>query len=132
MDKHGIYKFSKLDYVLNNPGQFYFQITEDDGIKYSNNIAIQKKFVDLIKNNIQEVFKHISENLKTCLNINYEYYTSIISKLDRYCSSNNSFKFPGLQVINLNNQHIEFFKNSRKNFNMRKIRWSSIFTYSFF
>ena len=101
--------FTKADTVLNTPGQFFFQITEDNEIKYGKNNTLNKKKVDEIKTNIQLIFKKIADNLKLDIEKDYSYYKVIINKLEKF--SNAPFRFPGLQVINLTKDHIEVFSN---------------------
>ena len=99
--------FTKADSVLNTPGQFFFQATEENEIKYGKNNTLNKKKVEEIKTNIQLIFKKIGENLKSELEKDHSYYNPIIHKLERF--SNSNLKFPGLQVINLTKDHIEIF-----------------------
>jgi hypothetical protein len=110
MNNFNITSISKPDTILNNPGKFFFQIGEDNEIKTSNLIQINKKSVDAIKTNILLIFKKISENLKLIANVDKDYYGTIISKLERFSNINNfTFRFPGLQVNSLNSQHVEVF-----------------------
>jgi hypothetical protein len=106
MDLHNVSTFTKAETILNNPGKFFFQITEDNEIKMSN-IPIHKKNVELIKTNIQLIFKKISENLRQISFIDPEYYNDVISKLEKYSNTSFSFRFPGLQVKSLGNTQLE-------------------------
>jgi hypothetical protein len=105
---NNITSFSKPDTILNCPGKFFFQITEDNEIKFSN-IPMNKKAVDLIKTNIQLIFKQISDKLKEIRHMDPDYYNSVISKLERFSNINFSFGFPGLQVKSLNTKHADLF-----------------------
>jgi hypothetical protein len=109
MNNLNITSISKPDTILNCPGKFYFQITEDNDIKFSQILPLNKKSVDAIKTNIQLVFKKISENLKQIAHIDLDYYSNIIRKLDSFSNINFTFRFPGLQVNSLTANHVEVF-----------------------
>lgn len=54
------------------------------------------------------VFKKIAENLRQFINLDSEYYGTIIDKLINF-SQKTPIRFPGLQVINLSKEHIDIF-----------------------
>ena len=99
--------FTKAQTVLNTPGQFCFQL-EDDEIKYGKNNVISKKRIDEILDSIKIIFKTISKNLEAFEKYDFTYYSNIQKKLKNFVNSK-TLRFPGLQVINLNKNHIEIF-----------------------
>ena len=101
--------YTKADTILTNPGQFIFQLLEDDEIKIGKNHQISKKRIEEIIDAIRLIFKTISDNLtKYSAGGDRSYYDTIIKKL-KYFVNNKTLKFPGLQVINLTKDHIEIF-----------------------
>jgi ATP-dependent DNA ligase len=102
-------QFIKSETVLHTPGQFIFQLLEDDEIKIGKNHQIGRKRIEEIVDAIRLIFKTISENIqKYSLNIDKPYYESIIRKLRNFVNSK-TLRFPGLQVINMSKDHIEVF-----------------------
>lgn len=102
-------KYIKSETVLHTPGQFIFQLLEDDEIKIGKNHQISRKRIEEIVDAIRLIFKIISENIqKYSLSIDKPYYESIIRKLRNFVNSK-SLRFPGLQVINMSKDHIEVF-----------------------
>jgi hypothetical protein len=99
--------FSKKETVLNNPGNFLFQVSEDEEIVLGRNQQMSKKKIETIIHNIREVFKSISENISK-YHAEVPYYEGIIKKLKNFVNSR-CLRFPGLQVINLCKEHIEIF-----------------------
>lgn len=100
--------FLKADTVLNTPGQFSFQL-EDEDIKLGKNSIINKKKIEEIIENIRMIFKSISKGLDDYFKkFDYSYYSSIIKKLNNF-SNSKTLRFPGLQVINMSRDHIEVF-----------------------
>lgn len=104
MKWENISAYTKAETILNVPGKFYLQIDENE---VKPNTPMNKKNADLIKTNIQLVFKKISENLKFYANIDNEYYMDVLSNLDKFSNTNFNFRFPGLQVKSLNNSHLD-------------------------
>jgi hypothetical protein len=107
MNNFNLASFSKPDTLLNNPGEFFFQLTEDNNIEFGDK-QITKTDVFSIKTNIQQIFKQISENLKETSHTDPDYYNTIISKLEKF-SSTSFYRFPGLQVKSLNAKHVDIF-----------------------
>ena len=105
--------YSKFEDILENPGLFCFRIDNKTNSfvkgKKINNYG--DKEVSSIKSNIEGVFQHISEEIKKYENDNPEYLGHIIDNLNSYNSSfkKKKFNFPGLQVINMDREKLDYF-----------------------
>ena len=110
-----IYIASSKDFILNSPGQFYFSINRNSEYNSNKRLNLNKKEMKKITDNIILVFEQIYKSLKSINNCNEEIkelniLIKIIKKLEKFViNSKNTFRFPGLQVVN-------FTKNMLKPF----------------
>ena len=105
-----------IDAVLNNPGIFAFQIEEDGTFKFGKNkYLFNTSVIQTIKTFILDVFKNIVEQLKYYEHQSPNYLSQIISKLSRFVG-NHRFGFPGLQVINISREILNFFSHMANRF----------------
>ena len=105
--------YSKPEDVLENPGIFCFRIDNNSNsiIKGKNIRNYGDKEVDSIKSNIEGVFQQISKEIKKYESLSPEYYGHIIENLNKYNSGfkKKKFYFPGLQVINMDREKMDYF-----------------------
>ena len=100
-----------VEEILENPGLYCFKIdNENNSIDFGKkNTNYSEKEVYEIKRNIIEVFKNISLEIKKYENYNPEYMGHIINNLNSAYNNKKKFYFPGLQVINMDREKLEYF-----------------------
>ena len=100
-----------IDFVLNNPGIFAFQIQEDRTTKMGKNrFRYDNGAINTIQQNIAFTFNSIIEQLEHFRHQSPNYLSQIITKLQRFVH-NRRFLFPGLQVINITRSLLNFFSH---------------------
>lgn len=100
-----------IDFVLNNPGIFAFQIQEDRTTKMGKNkYRYNNGAINTIQQNIAFTFNSIVEQLEHFRHQSPNYLSQIITKLQRFVH-NRRFLFPGLQVINITRSLLDFFSH---------------------
>ena len=105
-----------IDAVLNNPGIFAFQIEDDGTFKFGKNkYLFNSSVIQTIKTFILDVFKNIVEQLKYYEHQSPSYLSQIIAKLSKFVG-NHRFNFPGLQVINISREILNFFSHMANRF----------------
>lgn len=101
--------FGSEDDVLNNPGIFAFQIEEDGSYKHSKMVyPFYDNVIKGIHQSILECFSKIATNLNNYVMQSPLYLGQICGKLIKYVNNRN-FRFPGLQVVNMNREMLDFF-----------------------
>ena len=110
--------YRKIEDILENPGIFVFKL-ENQKItfpekKYSS--KYENKDVIAIKTNIIRVFQTISENVEKYKDKNPEYLGHIVKNLNSKYNNLNRFNFPGLQVINMDREKLNFFTHYPERF----------------
>ena len=110
--------FKNIEEILENPGTLIFRLENQNIIfpekrktfKYDNRDA------NNIKSNIIEVFQTISQNIEKFQEQNPEYLGHIMKNLNSRYSNNTKFNFPGLQVINMDREKLNFFTHYPERF----------------
>ena len=103
--------FSRNEDILENPGLFCFRIDNN-----TNSFVLGKnvrnygnKEINDIKRNITEVFQNISIEVEKRQTDNREYLLHIVNNLNNGYSNKKKFNFPGLQVINMDREKLNYF-----------------------
>ena len=101
----------KVEEILENPGLFCFRIDkQNNSYVLGKNIRnYGEKEINEIKKNITGVFQHISEEIQKYENLNPEYLGHIINNLNFGYNNKKKFNFPGLQVINMDREKLNYF-----------------------
>ena len=103
--------FSKSEEILENPGLYCFRIdNKNNSFVLGKNIRNygEKEIIE-IKRNITGVFQYISEEVKKYENCNPEYLGHIYNNLNSGYNHSKKFNFPGLQVINMDREKLNYF-----------------------
>ena len=103
--------FSKSEEILENPGLYCFRIdNKNNSYVLGKNIRNygEKEIIE-IKRNITGVFQYISEEVKKYENCNPEYLGHIYNNLNSGYNHSKKFNFPGLQVINMDREKLNYF-----------------------
>ena len=110
--------FKNIEEVLENPGILIFRLDNQNNVfptkRHSYKYDI--KDVNAIKNNIIEVFQTISQNIDSLKEKNPEYLGHIVKNLNSRYSNKSKFNFPGLQVINMDREKLNFFTHYPERF----------------
>ena len=103
--------FSKSEEILENPGLYCFRIdNKNNSFVLGKNIRnYEEKEISEIKRNITRVFQYISEEVKKYENCNPEYLGHIYNNLNSGYNYSKKFNFPGLQVINMDREKLNYF-----------------------
>ena len=103
--------YLKYEEILENPGLFCFRIDNN-----TNSFVLGKnvhnygdKEINDIKRNITEVFQNISKEVEKRQNDNPEYLGHIVNNLNAGYNNKKKFNFPGLQVINMDREKLNYF-----------------------
>ena len=105
--------FDKEDEILENPGTFCFRI-KDKGNNFSygkNADGYSDKIVRDILNNITQVFLDICKEIQHYSSNNQLYLEHICKNLNYLYNLNTKFNFPGLQVINITRNQLNYFSH---------------------
>ena len=110
--------FKNIEDILENPGILIFRLDNQNIVfppkRHTN--RYDNKDVMAIKNNIIEVFQNISQNIDALKEHNPEYLGHIVKNLNSRYSNKNKFNFPGLQVINMDKEKLNFFTHYPERF----------------
>ena len=110
--------FKNIEDILENPGILIFRLDNQNIVfppkRHTN--RYDNKDVMAIKNNIIEVFQNISQNIDALKEQNPEYLGHIVKNLNSRYSNKNKFNFPGLQVINMDKEKLNFFTHYPERF----------------
>ena len=110
--------FKNIEDILENPGILIFRLDSQNIVfppkRHTN--RYDNKDVMAIKNNIIEVFQNISQNIDALKEQNPEYLGHIVKNLNSRYSNKNKFNFPGLQVINMDKEKLNFFTHYPERF----------------
>ena len=101
----------KVEEILENPGLFCFRIDNQNNsfVLGKNTHNYGEKEINEIKKNIIGVFQHISEEISKYENDNPEYLGHIVNNLNFGYNNKKKFNFPGLQVINMDREKLNYF-----------------------
>ena len=102
--------YSQAEDILENPGELLFRIDnkKNSFVLGKRKLLAEKDIYD-IKANIRNVFQTISEEMEKYKNVNPEYFGHIINNLNIGYGNKNNFNFPGLQVINMDREKLNYF-----------------------
>ena len=105
--------YTQPEEILENPGLFLFRIDNKNNTIVEGKQKFSEGDVNGIKNNITKVFTTISKEIEKFKNISPEYYEHIIKNLNAGYSDKigdkKKFNFPGLQVINMDREKLNYF-----------------------
>ena len=110
--------YTNIEQILENPGIYIFKL-ENQGFDFPGKKLTSKyenKDIITIKNNIIKVFQTISENVEIYKEKNPEYLGHIVKNLNSKYNNLNRFNFPGLQVINMDREKLNFFTHYPERF----------------
>ena len=104
-------EYEKPEDVLENPGLFCFRYDNQmNSFSFGNKKPnISEKDAFEIKKNIIEVFLKIQEEIKKWISSNPEYLGHILKNLEKGYSNKKKLNFPGLQVINIDREKLNYF-----------------------
>ena len=110
--------FKNIEDILENPGILIFRLDNQNIVfpPKRHTYTYDNKVVMAIKNNIIEVFQNISQNIDALKEQNPEYLGHIVKNLNSRYSNKNKFNFPGLQVINMDKEKLNFFTHYPERF----------------
>ena len=110
--------FKDSEEILENPGIYIFKLENQNIIfpEKKHTYKYDHKDVNAIKNNIIEVFQTISKNIDNLKAQNPEYLGHIVKNLNSRYNNKNKFNFPGLQVINMDREKLNFFTHYPERF----------------
>ena len=110
--------YRNVEEILENPGILIFKLNNPNKIfpdkKFTNKYNISE--VNYIKRNIIDVFQNICENVDKCKEQNPEYLGHIVKNLNSRYNNKNKFNFPGLQVINMDREKLNYFTHFPERF----------------
>ena len=103
--------FSKYEDILENPGLFCFRIDNNTNsfVLGKNKLNYGEKEINDIKRNITDVFQNISKEVEKRQIDNPEYLEHIVNNLRIGYNNKKKFNFPGLQVINMDREKLNYF-----------------------
>ena len=103
--------YNKIEDILENPGLFCFRLENENNsfVLGKKSRSYGEKEVKEIKMNITEVFRYISDKIDKYKEQNPEYLGHIINNLDFAYKNKKKFYFPGLQVINMDREKLNYF-----------------------
>ena len=104
--------YKEVEEILENPGILIFKLSNPSKVfpekKRTNKYGMNE--VNAIKENIINIFQDISGNIEKFKDQSPEYLGHIINNLkSKYNSKSTKFYFPGLQVINMDREKLNFF-----------------------
>ena len=103
---HNLPSFNKIEEILENPGIYMFKV-ENNEEHIQKKLQLSKDSMKNITNSIKKCFQNISDDLEK-MNQNSEYLKQIINKLKKF---GRKFNFPGLQVVNIDREKLQFFSH---------------------
>ena len=103
--------YKNVEEILENPGIYIFKLENQKNIFPEKKLSYKydNKDVNAIKNNIIDVFQTISKKIDGLKEQNPEYLGHIVKNLNSRYNNKNKFNFPGLQVINMDREKLNFF-----------------------
>ena len=106
------YEYSKSEEILENPGLLCFKLDNNNNSfepgKNAKGFYADKDAKE-IKSNIIGVFQEISEKITKYQDQNPEYLGHISNNLNFAYNNKKKFNFPGLQVINMDREKLNYF-----------------------
>ena len=96
--------YNKIEEILENPGIYIFKVDNNEE-HIQKKSQLSKDNMKSITNSIKMCFQKISDDLDKRIQ-NSEYLYQISSKLKRF---GRKFNFPGLQVVNIDREKLNFF-----------------------
>ena len=111
--------YKNVDEILENPGILIFKlnnINNDFFPKKRLSTKYELNDVNIIKNNIKNVFQQIAQYIEQSKEYSPEYLGHIVKNLDSRYNNKAKFNFPGLQVINMDREKLNFFTHYPKRF----------------
>ena len=103
---HNLPSFNKIEEILENPGIYMFKV-ENNEEHIQKKLQLSKDSMKNITNSIKKCFQNISDDLEK-MNQNSEYLKQITNKLKKF---GRKFNFPGLQVVNIDREKLQFFSH---------------------
>ena len=103
---HNLPSFNKIEEILENPGIYMFKV-ENNEEHIQKKLQLSKDSMKNITNSIKKCFQNISDDLEK-MNQNSEYLQQITNKLKKF---GRKFNFPGLQVVNIDREKLQFFSH---------------------
>ncbi len=108
---HNFPSFNAIEEILENPGIYMFKV-ENNEEYIQKKSQLSKDEMKNITNSIKNCFQYISDDLEK-VSQNSEYLNQISNKLKKF---GRKFNFPGLQVVNINREKLQFFSHFPKEF----------------
>ena len=110
--------YREVDEILENPGILIFTLNNPNKIfpdkRFTNKYGVSE--VNFIKENIIEVFQNICQTVNKCKEQNPEYLGHIVNNLNSRYNHSKKFNFPGLQVINMDREKLNYFTHFPERF----------------
>ena len=110
--------YRNVEEILENPGILIFKLNDPNNIfpnkRFSSKYDISE--VSFIKENIIEVFQNICQAVDKRKEENPEYLGHIVKNLNSRYNNKNKFNFPGLQVINMDREKLNYFTHFPERF----------------
>ena len=110
--------YTNVDEILENPGILIFTLNNPNKIfpdkRFTNKYGVSE--VNYIKENIIEVFQNICQTVNKCKEQNPEYLGHIVNNLNSRYNHSKKFNFPGLQVINMDREKLNYFTHFPERF----------------
>ena len=110
--------YTNVDEILENPGILIFALNNPNKIfpdkRFTNKYGVSE--VNFIKENIIEVFQNICQTVNKCKEQNPEYLGHIVNNLNSRYNHSKKFNFPGLQVINMDREKLNYFTHFPERF----------------
>ena len=110
--------YTNVDEILENPGILIFTLNNPNKIfpdkRFTNKYGVSE--VNFIKENIIEVFQNICQTVNKCKEQNPEYLGHIVNNLNSRYNHSKKFNFPGLQVINMDREKLNYFTHFPERF----------------
>ena len=110
--------YTNVDEILENPGILIFSLNNPNKIfpdkRFTNKYGVSE--VNYIKENIIEVFQNICQTVNKCKEQNPEYLGHIVNNLNSRYNHSKKFNFPGLQVINMDREKLNYFTHFPERF----------------
>ena len=110
--------YTNVDEILENPGILIFTLNNPNKIfpdkRFTNKYGVSE--VNYIKENIIEVFQNICQTENKCKEQNTEYLGHIVNNLNSRYNHSKKFNFPGLQVINMDREKLNYFTHFPERF----------------
>ena len=107
-----LYEYSKSEEILENPGILCFKLDNNNSsfqLGKNANGFYSERDVKEIKSSIVGVFQDISEKVTKYQDQNPEYLGHISNNLNFAYNNKKKFNFPGLQVINMDREKLNYF-----------------------